>query len=59
MTIDTKESKKERERERLGISEKTGTNILTEVLQFKVVYWGPGESGKTTNYFRLREKLNI
>ena len=58
VTIDTKESKKERERERLGISEKTGTNTLTEVLQFKVVYWGPGESGKTTNYFRLREKFD-
>ena len=58
MTIDTKESKKEKERERLGISEKTGTNTLTEVLQFKVVYWGPGESGKTTNYFRLREKFD-
>lgn len=58
VTIDTKESKKERERERLGISEKAGTNILTKVLQFKVVYWGPGESGKTTNYFRLREKFD-
>jgi len=58
VTIDTKESKKERDRERLGISEKTGTNTLTEVLQFKVVYWGPGESGKTTNYFRLREKFD-
>ena len=58
MTIDTKECKKEKERERLGISEKTGTNTLTEVLQFKVVYWGPGESGKTTNYFRLREKFD-
>lgn len=58
VTIDTKENKKERDRERLGISEKTGTNTLTEVLQFKVVYWGPGESGKTTNYFRLREKFD-
>ncbi|MFX0073586.1 MAG: ATP/GTP-binding protein [Candidatus Hermodarchaeota archaeon] len=27
------------------------------LIQFKVVYWGPGESGKTTNFFRLREKF--
>ena len=31
---------------------------LSEVdgsIQFKIVYWGPGESGKTTNFHRLRE----
>ncbi|MFX0141273.1 MAG: ADP-ribosylation factor-like protein [Candidatus Hodarchaeota archaeon] len=27
------------------------------LIQFKIVYWGPGESGKTTNFFRLREKF--
>jgi signal recognition particle receptor subunit beta len=31
---------------------------LIDILQFKIVYWGPGESGKTTNYFRLREKFD-
>jgi len=33
-------------------------NHLKEILQFKIVYWGPGESGKTTSYFCLREKFN-
>ena len=28
------------------------------VIQFKIVYWGPGESGKTTNFMRLREKYH-
>ena len=28
------------------------------LLQFKIVYWGPGESGKTTNFIHLREKFN-
>ena len=28
------------------------------IIQFKIVYWGPGESGKTTNFIRLREKFN-
>jgi len=46
------------DKEQLGISDKSGNNSLKEVLQFKVVYWGPGESGKTTNYFRLREKFD-
>jgi signal recognition particle receptor subunit beta len=54
--VDSKE--KEKEKEKLGISNKSGGNSLKEVLQFKVVYWGPGESGKTTNYFRLREKFD-
>ena len=49
---------KEKEKEKLGLSGKSSSNILKEVLQFKVVYWGPGESGKTTNYFRLREKFD-
>ncbi|MFW9950916.1 MAG: ADP-ribosylation factor-like protein [Candidatus Thorarchaeota archaeon] len=35
-----------------------GTNHLKDILQFKIVYWGPGESGKTTSYYRLREKFS-
>ena len=64
MTVDSKEKGKEGQEEEqkhdseLGLSGKSGSNSLKEVLQFKVVYWGPGESGKTTNYFRLREKFN-
>lgn len=45
-------------KEKTDISKDTTSNTLKEVLQFRVVYWGPGESGKTTNYFRLREKFN-
>jgi len=52
MIVDSK--KKEESPE---IKNDTGTTRLKEILQFKVVYWGPGESGKTTNYFRLREKF--
>jgi signal recognition particle receptor subunit beta len=58
VTIGSKREEKELEKERLDISGQVGTNTLKEVLQFKVVYWGPGESGKTTNYFRLREKFD-
>ena len=54
MLIDSKD----KEKEKLELSGKFSSNILKEVLQFKVVYWGPGESGKTTNYFRLREKFD-
>ncbi len=42
----------------VAINRDTTPKTLKEVLQFKIVYWGPGESGKTTNYFRLREKFN-
>jgi len=49
---------KDNEKEKTILSGESSTNVLKEVLQFKVVYWGPGESGKTTNYFRLREKFN-
>lgn len=39
-----------------------GNNIIFNhydgIIQFKIVYWGPGESGKTTNFLRLREKFN-
>ena len=54
MIIDSKD----KEKENIVLSGKSSSNILKEVLQFKVVYWGPGESGKTTNYFRLREKFD-
>jgi len=46
------------EKEKVEISEHSNENRLQDVLQFKVVFWGPGESGKTTNYFRLREKFD-
>lgn len=29
------------------------------IIQFKIVYWGPGESGKTTNFLRLKEKFHF
>ena len=32
-------------------------NKNENIIQFKIVYWGPGESGKTTNFLRLREKF--
>ena len=54
MIIDSKDKKKEK----VVLSRESSTNILKEVLQFKVVYWGMGGSGKTTNYFRLREKFS-
>ena len=54
MIIDSKD----KEKEKVVISGESSSNILKEVLQFKVVYFGPGESGKTTNYFRLREKFD-
>jgi len=58
--VDSKEKGEEEQKNggELGLSGKSGSNFLKEVLQFKVVYWGPGESGKTTNYFRLREKFD-
>jgi signal recognition particle receptor subunit beta len=34
-------------------------NDSDNMIQFKIVYWGPGESGKTTNFFRLREKFDL
>lgn len=29
------------------------------IIQFKIVYWGPGESGKTTNFKILRNNLKM
>jgi len=45
-------------KEKIEISKNSNENPLQEVLQFKIVFWGPGESGKTTNYFRLREMFD-
>jgi signal recognition particle receptor subunit beta len=33
-------------------------NMIGNIIQLKIVYWGPGESGKTTNFLRLKEKLS-
>ncbi len=35
----------------------TETSDSDTIVQFKIVFWGPGESGKTTNFFRLKEKF--
>ncbi|MHA2392558.1 MAG: ADP-ribosylation factor-like protein [Promethearchaeota archaeon] len=43
----------------LEISGDFDFNDTENMLQFKIVYWGPGESGKTTNFFRLREKFDL
>ncbi|MBY8982211.1 MAG: hypothetical protein KGD57_04625 [Candidatus Lokiarchaeota archaeon] len=32
--------------------------FLDNLIQLKIVYWGPGESGKTTNFLRLKEKFS-
>jgi GTPase SAR1 family protein len=32
---------------------KTGTP--PRMIQLKIMYWGPGESGKTTNFLQLKE----
>ena len=49
--------KADKERD-VELSATSGSNKLADILQFKIVYWGPGESGKTTNYYRLREKFD-
>jgi signal recognition particle receptor subunit beta len=43
----------------LKISENFDFNDSENMVQFKIVYWGPGESGKTTNFLRLREKFEL
>jgi len=44
LIVDSKEKEKEQQKNpgELGLSGKPGSNSLKEVLQFKVVYWGPG-----------------
>ena len=57
MIIESKKPKSENDK-------KTETDVVDfnqfdGVIQFKIVYWGPGESGKTTNFMRLREKYHF
>jgi len=33
----------------------TVDGAVPRVVQIKLMYWGPGESGKTTNFYRLQE----
>ncbi len=47
------------EKEEIDLSEDFDFNDNENMIQFKIVYWGPGESGKTTNFFRLREKFEL
>ena len=47
------------EKEEVEISEEFDFEDSENMIQFKIVYWGPGESGKTTNFFRLREKFDL
>ncbi len=42
-----------------GKSELPDFNKDEYIIQFKIVYWGPGESGKTTNFLRLKEKFSL
>jgi len=44
---------------KVEVSEDFDFNDSENMLQFKIVYWGPGESGKTTNFYRLREKFDL
>jgi signal recognition particle receptor subunit beta len=43
----------------LEVSDEFDFNDSENMLQFKIVYWGPGESGKTTNFYRLKEKFDL
>jgi len=49
----------QKEEGELEVSDEFDFNDSENMLQFKIVYWGPGESGKTTNFFRLREKFDL
>jgi len=49
----------ELDKEEVEISEQFDFDDSENMIQFKIVYWGPGESGKTTNFFRLREKFDL
>ncbi|MFX1277713.1 MAG: ADP-ribosylation factor-like protein [Promethearchaeota archaeon] len=44
---------------KVEVSEDFDFNDSDNMIQFKIVYWGPGESGKTTNFFRLKEKFDL
>ncbi|MHA1914468.1 MAG: ADP-ribosylation factor-like protein [Promethearchaeota archaeon] len=53
------EQHQKKDEEQLEIGGEFDFNDSENMLQFKIVYWGPGESGKTTNFFRLREKFDL
>ncbi|MBD3338430.1 MAG: hypothetical protein GF353_04945 [Candidatus Lokiarchaeota archaeon] len=59
MTTETKD-KSDKNYSNTKSADSTTTKIKKDprVVQFKIVYWGPGESGKTTNFYRLREKFD-
>lgn len=46
----------EKRRTEEGIEDDLAEEILNSanLIQFKIVYWGPGESGKTTNFRKLK-----
>jgi signal recognition particle receptor subunit beta len=44
---------------KVKVGEEFDFNDSQNMIQLKIVYWGPGESGKTTNFFRLREKFDL
>jgi signal recognition particle receptor subunit beta len=44
---------------KIEVTEDFDFNDSENMIQFKIVYWGPGESGKTTNFLRLREKFDL
>jgi len=49
---------KECKKQGSNVSDSNSLDTNRSILQFKIVYWGPGESGKTTNFIRLREKFS-
>ncbi|MFX1279885.1 MAG: ADP-ribosylation factor-like protein [Promethearchaeota archaeon] len=53
------ELQEQNKKSQLDISSEFDFNDAENMLQFKIVYWGPGESGKTTNFFRLKEKFDL
>ena len=55
MTLEPEEVGKEE----VEISEQFDFDDSETMIQFKIVYWGPGESGKTTSFYRLREKFDL
>jgi signal recognition particle receptor subunit beta len=40
----------------MSLQNKAKPKMEPRVLQYKIVYWGPGESGKTTSYTKLIQK---
>ncbi len=50
---------KQTNKSRINVSNTLSFNDCDGIIQFKIVYWGPGESGKTTNFMRLKEKFHF